>query len=522
MLRQLHIFNEKEHIFVKDYAKAFGNKELQNVLETINKYMEMPIPGKTINRKISNFQIFHRGVGGLYFLLVTDPVDSLQLIDKILVNIIEKFRNLFPNPIKFKESEEQLEEFSNFLNQVQRNMHSKISIIGPTNAGKTTLYNLLKNEEEKTMMDFAKTSILNIDGITFEIWDFQLSDNFSLLWSKFVSGSDLIILIFNLGNYHLKLLNHFLNIQKLEGKDSKLLTLGNKRDLVEDEDLKRIKNDLNITDFEEISLNSPNAKTEVMVLIKQVLGLKEDLPEDFENMVKEAEHLVNMDNTIQALAKYRELLQISQTYQDFEYIQFFQGKVEELKNKLKEQKELRKEFTKELEFEIPKELKFKRKIKVQPLPSSEISVDPVDQMKPEEESSPVSEEKPSKLVSFQRLDTKPAGLKLINPSEIPSKPVKPAMPVIFDKPVKKQDRNGLKMPMELFAPHEDIAKDVKRPKISDYAKDVQKIISQKGSNLSLKLCELLVSDLEQSLGRPLTEEDIELAADFFVKQEQLA
>ena len=76
------------------------------------------------------------------------------------------------------------------------------------------------------------------------------------------------------------------------------------------------------------------------------------------------------------------------------------------------------------------------------------------------------------------------------------------------------------MPMELFPPHEDIAKDIKKPKISDFAKEVQKIISDKGSTLSLKLCELLVTDLEQSLGRPLTGHDVKLAADFFVKQEQ--
>ena len=55
MLRQVHIFSEKEHIFVKDFAIAFGSEELKNILETINKYMEMPIPGKIINRKIYFF-----------------------------------------------------------------------------------------------------------------------------------------------------------------------------------------------------------------------------------------------------------------------------------------------------------------------------------------------------------------------------------------------------------------------------------------------------------------------------------
>jgi GTPase SAR1 family protein len=521
MLRQLHIFNEKEHLFVKDYARAFGSEELQNVLETIDKYMEMPIPGKTINRKISNFQIFHRGIGGLYFLLVTDLVDSLQYIEKIMAEIIKKFQDLFPDPIKFKESEELLEEYLSFLNQIQRNMHSKISIIGPMNVGKTTLYDLLRDDEEKTMMDFAKISTLTIDELNFEIWDFQLRDNFSLLWSKFVSGSDLVILIFNLGNYHLKILNHFMNIHKMEGKYSKLLTIGNKRDLVDDEDIKRIKNELNTTDFIEISLNSPDAKSQLQSFIKQTLGLKEELPENFQDLIKEADHLVNMGNNIQALAKYRELVNISTSYQDFEHISLFQKKVQELSNKLKEQKELRREFTKDLKFEVSKELKFKRKIKVQPLPTSESSVEPIAQTGAEEEPIPPTEEKSSKLVSFQKLETKPAGLKLIKSSEIPSKPVKPVKPVIFDKRIEtKTEKSGLKMPMELFPPHEDIAKDIKKPKISDFAKEVQKIISDKGSTLSLKLCELLVTDLEQSLGRPLTGHDVKLAADFFVKQEQ--
>ncbi|MFX0028150.1 MAG: ADP-ribosylation factor-like protein [Candidatus Hermodarchaeota archaeon] len=521
MLRQLHIFNEKEHIFVKDYAIAFGNEELQNVQETINKYMDMPIPGKTISRRISNFQIFHRGTGGLYFLLVTDLIDTLQYMETVLTNIIKKFQELFPDPMRFKELEQPQDQFSSFLTQIQRNMQSKISIIGPIHAGKTTLYDILKTDEEKEMMDFAKSSTFNIDGLAFEIWDFQLQDNFSLLWPKFVSGSDLVILMFNLANYNLKTLNHFMNIQKLESKYSKLLTIGNKRDLINDEDIKRIKNEINITEFEEISLNSPDAKSEIQVLIKQALGLKEELPEDFAEMVKEAESLVNLGNIIQALAKYRELVQISTNYRDFEYINLFQKKVQELNRKLKEQKEMRREFTKELKFEIPKELKFKKKIEVQPLPTAVPSVGFVPQKITEDESVTPSEKELSKIVSFQKLETKPTGLKLIKPSEIPSKPVKPAKPVIFEKSVETSSKKPeLKMPMELFPPHEDIAKDIKKPKISDYAKEVQKIISEKGSTLSLKLCELLVTDLEQSLGRPLTIEDIQLAADFFVKQEQ--
>lgn len=518
MLRQVHIFSEKEHIFVKDYAIAFGTEELKNILETINKYMEMPIPGKTINRKISNFQIFHRGKDGLYFLFVTDLVDSLQYMEEIIVKIINKFQELFPDTIKFKESMEQLEEFLSFLNQIQRDMHSKISIIGPTNAGKTTLYDLLRNNDEKEIMDFAKSSTLSIDELTFEIWDFQLRDNFSLLWSKFVSGSDLVILLFNLANYHLKIMNQFMNVQKMDSNYSKLIIIGNKRDSVADEDIKRIKNDLNFSDFEEISLNSPDAKVQLQALIKEALGLKKELPENFEEIVKEAENLFNVGNIIQALAKYKELVKIATYYQDFERVNQFQQKVHELSSKLKEQKELRRELTKEMEFEIPRELKFKKKIKVKPLPTTAPAVELVGQKESEEEDVAPSPKTDSKMVSFQKLETKPSGLKLIKPSEIPYKPVKP---VIFTKSKDEiGEKSELKMPMELFPPHEELAKDIKKPKISDFAKEVQKLISERGSSLSLKLCEQLVTDLEQSLGRPLTMEDVELAAGYFVKQEQ--
>ena len=99
MLRQIHIFYNREHIFVKDFAKALGRLELTNVKDTIDKYMEMPLPGKIINRKISSFQIFHKGIDDLYFLFVTDLIDSLQYVEEVMdkireeINIINKQTN---------------------------------------------------------------------------------------------------------------------------------------------------------------------------------------------------------------------------------------------------------------------------------------------------------------------------------------------------------------------------------------------------------------------------------------------
>ena len=104
MLRQIHIFLKSELLFVKDYAIALGTEELDNVKAIIQKYIDMPMPGKTFQRAISNFQIFHRASEDLYFLIITDIVDTLQYIDMIMIKIIKKFKELFPKPQEINES----------------------------------------------------------------------------------------------------------------------------------------------------------------------------------------------------------------------------------------------------------------------------------------------------------------------------------------------------------------------------------------------------------------------------------
>ncbi len=527
MLRQIHIFLESELLFVKNFAKALGNKELNNVKSIIQKYIDMPMPGKTFQRPVSNFQIFHRAFGKFYFLFITDIVDSLQYIDKIMLKSIEKFEELFPNPSDISQSGPAKEKFIGFLDQVQRELHSKISIIGPAYSGKTTLYNMLRSGEEKTLMDFAKTSTLEMDGICFDLWDFQLKDNFSLLWSKFVRGSDLIILIFNIANYNLKMINFFLKLHKNESNFSKLLIIGNKRDLVEDADLRRIKNELSIPDFKEISLNLPDAKSEIQSFITEVLDLKEQFPEDIINLVKKADELVLEGKKIQALAKYKEIAGLSESYQNIMFTKTLNQKIDDLNKRIKEDVEKRKEREKTRDFEVAKPLIFTRKVTVKPLPDSETSAEPQDQEALEEELPPAPVRPSQKLVSFQKLEKE----KEFKPIKVTKPPLKIIKKVPSPKEVQKEPtpskktdtiRPKAKMPMELFGEHEDIKKEMDKPLIIDFTKELQKTITEKGSSLSLKLCENLITELRKSLDRPLKIEDIKLAAEFFVKQEKLS
>ncbi len=77
------------------------------------------------------------------------------------------------------------------------------------------------------------------------------------------------------------------------------------------------------------------------------------------------------------------------------------------------------------------------------------------------------------------------------------------------------------MPLELFSPNEEITKEIEKPKVIDFPRELQRIIEKSGSSLSLQLCEQLITELKNSLGRPITFDDVKMAANFFVKQEQL-
>ncbi len=516
MLRQIHIFLKSELIFVKNYAMALGSEELDNVMKIIQKYIDMPIPGKTFQRNLTEFQIFHRASDNLYFLFITDLVDSLQYIDEMIIKIIEKFKQIFPNPSNASETGTSNDEFNDFLNQLQKDLHSKIAIIGPTEAGKTTLYNMLRSGEEKIHMDFAKTSTMQIDSISFDLWDFQLKDNFSLLWSKFIRGSDLVILLFNLANYNLKMMDHFMKLHKIDGKYSKLLILGNKRDLIEDTDIKRIKNELSITDFEEISLNTSDAKEQINQLIIKTLNLRKELPSDFFDLLKKTDSLVLEGKRVEALANYKELLNTSKNYHNIKYTKAIEKKIENLHLKIQEEIDKRKEIVKDKDFGPAKPLLFTRKVTVKPLPDAldsdkTLDIKPLPKEKPE-----IPSESVKGLVSFQKLDIE----KEIKTPITEKHQLKIIKPISTSKKRKKESKPETEMPLELFGPHKELKEDIKKPLVIDFTKELQKIIFQKGSSLSLELCENLIMELERSLERPITIEDIELAANFFVKQEQ--
>jgi GTPase SAR1 family protein len=501
ILRQIHIFYSGKNIYNHTYALALGDEELNNVKKVIQSFLDLPMMGKTFHRPVSeNYQIFHKSEKNILFLLITDLVDSLEYISTILDKIIEKFNELFPNPTDVSNPDDKKRELVDFLREQQHHLHSKITLVGPINSGKTHLFNMIKSDHVHQIMNFANSSIFNIDNLKFDLWDFELKDNSSLLWSKFIKGSDLVILIFDLSKYNIKVINRFLDLQKQESKFSKLLILGNKRDLIDKNDLKIAKNELNISNFEEISLIETGVQEKIKLLIAKTLNLKKLLPHHFIESFSDAKSIENDGNLILAIAKYKELVKISSDYQDFTYISTLKEKVVKLQEKIEAQNDLRKQTESKKKFEIPGKIQFTPRVQVQPLPSNKSQIKPppieVPKVTIKASRSPVAKQETEDLLLFTKSDS--------------SETVdidKEDITLDIDEVIPEEKRPTLKQ--------SEIESEINYPEM------LQKIIEQGGSTLSLNLCSQLVTELQKTLARPLKFEDIESAAHFFVKHDSL-
>ncbi|MFX0179829.1 MAG: Rab family GTPase [Candidatus Hodarchaeota archaeon] len=501
MLRQLHVFYKGEQIFNYVYAMALGDEELENVKRTIKSYIDMPIPGKIFQKPLGEYQLFHRTLEDNLFLMITDLVDNREHVEEILASISKRFNEYFLDPIVLKKKDLNLQEFEKFLQDMQYELHSKIVVVGPVNSGKTTLFKMLKSNDEKNIMNFAKSSLFQIDNLKFDIWDFQLKDNFSLLWSKFISGADLILLLFDLSNYHLRVINHFMDLHRNEGKLSKLLIIGNKRDLVNEEDIKLIQNELGIPNFEETSLTEPGIKDKIIQLISDIMKLRKSLPPNFEQLKKKAEDAKAEGNLVLAMSKYKELITICNTFQDFTYVASFKQTLEELKEKLEEEKRVRREVESKKKFEIPGQIKFTKPVTVKPLP--------LDKSKIRSEITPKIGRPEIEKDESKIKETKIGKLTLFKPSKDQIKGEKDTL--------KPED---IKIGASI-TPSEHKATIEEAIPSKDFSKVLKELIEKKGSTLSLKLCEHLVNQLQTTLGRTLTLEDVEIAAEIFIKQENL-
>lgn len=236
MLRQIYFILDDEIIYHRSYAKGIEPSLLINVYLNIKKDAFTKFGKETGIYEFFNTRILYTVDKelNLLILFVLGFSDEVETAKPHLLRIKKKLLASYIQNIKDNNSSSKNEKLNSILDEVQRNFSAKISIVGLSGVGKTTITQLIKSEEvpmEHIPTITGKVATIKLEGVNLNLWDFAGQNEFDYLWENFMAGSDAILLMTESTRENLEKSKRFIEISKKIVPFARLAVIANKQDL---------------------------------------------------------------------------------------------------------------------------------------------------------------------------------------------------------------------------------------------------------------------------------------------------
>ncbi len=367
----------------------------------------------------------------LMFLFVTGLTDNFENIKKELIKCKKEFLNLFEDLLEHKIDEKTFEIFDSTVDAIHRNLRPKISLIGFSGVGKTTITRLIKAEEipmQHIPTITGDIATIKIGKLHFHLWDFAGQEQFSYLWNNFIKGSDAVLLITDSTLENVEKSKFFLELIKEQAAQAHTSVIGNKQDLDDAMKPEQIEKILELKTYSMIA-NDSNNRDKMITIIADVLEMSAEVSP----LLKP---LLERDTYMEKAAKALENA-------EFAKAAIFFDKISELCIELGDDS-LGKEF-------------YEKSQKIKSMLQKLSAPQPVPPEEPKIVESPVSTEKPIKPVEESKVK-KPT-------IPEPPKPEEPKIvesPVSTEEPTKPVEESKVKKPT---IPQSPIPEEQKKPKV---------------------------------------------------------
>lgn len=235
----------------------------------------------------------------LYF--VTDLTDDPNKITKLIKNAHKEFIDLFGSILGDDLNPDDFEILKPSLYAIHKGLKPKISIIGYSGVGKTTITRLITDQD--IPMDHVPTisgeiGWIKIGNLVFALWDFAGQEHFDYLWTQFLHGSDGILLITDSTKENVEKSKFFVDLIQKEAPDAHIAVIGNKQDLPEALPVTEITKILNRKAYSFIAIE-PEHKVKMMNIIADILEIEASESELFKPLVIRNKLLDEAEKAIQ-------------------------------------------------------------------------------------------------------------------------------------------------------------------------------------------------------------------------------
>jgi len=276
MIHHVYIIKRSgECLFSKSYgAKLLDEGLISGFLSALQSFVT-EVSGDIIKIiRTGNIKFIYGVAKDLIFVLATSEDEDEELAQQKITTLKEEFIRRFQQELETWNGD--TSRFTPFSEEIDKIILGpiKISLVGSSGVGKTTIFKLIKGEE--TPIEHDPTIFVDIGGvkakigeykIPLRIWDFGGQDQFKKAWDRLVQASDIVLLILDSSIVNvLKTRKDFLKLTDNISKTTQIIGIANKQDLpgaVKPELVNRV---LGIKTYGIVGIDPSNRKTLLKII----------------------------------------------------------------------------------------------------------------------------------------------------------------------------------------------------------------------------------------------------------------
>lgn len=345
MLRAVKIFIEGEKIYDQNYGKSLDEESFEGAFRKIMKEaFRYPIE-EIKYHDFYKYRITYLPVINqkLLFLFISDLSDKFEHIEKEISRCRKEFMAMFSGVLGHSIDPKTFSIFDPAVESIHKNLRPKISLVGFSGVGKTTITKLIRAEEIPTKHIPTITgdiATIKIGNLHFHLWDFAGQEQFSFLWNNFVHGSDAVLTITDSTLENVEKSKYFIELIKKEAPYAHQAVIGNKQDLPEALPLVDLERILNVKTYSMVATDSTN-RDKMITIIADILEMSAEVSPLLKPLIERdrkleaAEKALENGDFSQAIRIFMDVADLCLTLGDDVVSQEFQQKAMKIQNILK-------------------------------------------------------------------------------------------------------------------------------------------------------------------------------------------